>query len=101
MKVYTKREDLSRVTVENALEILLPVILLVDLRAAPCFFAMIAAVELSGTNTALAWFFAAQLVACAAAVAVALVKAIRRARMPKRCGVIPGETIRRALEVRR
>jgi hypothetical protein len=101
MKVYTKREDLSRVTVENALEILVPVILLIDFRAAPCFFAMFAGMELSATHTALAWFFVAQMVVSAVSIGVVVVKAIRRARMPKRFGVIPAEMIRRALEVRR
>jgi hypothetical protein len=97
MKVYTKREDLSRATAEDVLELILPVALIVDLRAVPCFIATVAGTDVTAVDAAFAWFVAAQIAACAVAGAVCAVRAIRRARQPKRGGVISAATIRRVL----
>ena len=93
MRLYTKRAELSRAA-ETAQEILLPVLLLADLRAAPCFYGMLAGADMSAVNTAFAWFFAAQLAALACAACVCAARSIRRARMPRRYGVISDNYIR-------
>lgn len=97
MRLYTNRAEKSRAAAETAQEILLPVLLVADLRAFPCFCGMMAGADMSAVNTAFAWFFAAQLAALAFAACVCAVRAIHRARMPKRYGVISAATIRRVL----
>ena len=98
MKLYTKREDLSSAVRETAQEILLPALVLLDLRAGPCFLGLVIGLEMSADKVAFAWLFAVQIVALLCLAAVGAVKAIRRARMPRRLGVIPAAAIRRILE---
>ena len=101
MKLYTKREDLSRAALETAQEILLPALVLLDLRAGPCFLGMLAGLEVAPDKLVFAWLFAAQIAAVAVIAVIKAAKHIRRARMPRRLGVIPAEVICRALEARR
>lgn len=97
MKLYTKRKDLSRAAIEAAQGIVWPVLLLMDFRAVPCFIGMLAGLEMAADKVTFAWFFAAQIAAGVVAALVMAAKAVRRARMPRRCGVIPAETIRRVM----
>jgi hypothetical protein len=97
MRLYTNRAEKSRAAAETAQEILLPVLLVADLRAFPCFCGLMAGADMSVVNTAFAWFFAAQFAALACAACVCAARAIRRARQPKRYGVISAATIRRVL----
>lgn len=101
MKLYTKREDLSRAALETAQEILLPALVLVDLKAGPCFLGLAIGLEMSADKVVFAWFFAAQIAAVAVLGVIALAKSIRRARMPRRLGMIPAEWIRETMGARR
>ena len=78
-----------------------PLVLVVDIKAGLFFFAMMGGGKLTDLETALAVFFALQIAACFAAVVWGVVGAWKRARMPKRYGVIPPAVIRRVLEGRR
>ncbi len=101
MKLYQIRKILSRDVLETAAGYILPAVLVVDIKAGLCFFAMTGGAQLTGGGMALAVFFALQIAVCLAAVVSGVVCVWKRARMPKRYGVIQPETIRQLLEGRR
>ena len=78
-----------------------PLVLVADIRAGVCFFAVIGGGNLSGLDLALAVFFSVQIVAWAAGMIWAAVRLLKECRAPKRYGVIPPAEIRRILEGRR
>lgn len=101
MKLYQIRKLLSRDAAETAAGYILPAVLVVDIKAGLCFFAMVGGAHLTGFETVMAVFFAMQIAVCFAALVWSAVCFIKEYRAPKRYGVITPEAIRRALEVRR
>lgn len=101
MKLYQMLRNLSRDTWASVGGLLCVVCVVVDLRALPCFVGMVAGVEMTSDKSSLAWFFVVQVAVLLLCASLEIARLFKRARAPRRQGVIPPEMIREILGAER